>query len=233
MIEVAVLLTALLLVGAIVAGIVLVIRHERRRREAFQAEAARLGLTYEPESVERLHQLHSQYTVFNQGFDRRALNVLRGTYRGVDVRLLEFRYKTQTHNGKTTQTQTHHVGVALANLGRPLAKTTIVPENLGHKLWDAVGGDDIDFESDEFSRKFWVKSEDRRAAYDLVHPRMMEYLMQAGWTRWHVQTPGICLWNGGRIRPKEIQSILDRLVGFVERMPAHAMRPPAAAGATA
>jgi hypothetical protein len=211
----------------------LAIRYEKKRREAFEREAARLGLVYERQSSERLPQLYSHVALFNQGFDRRALNVLRGTYRGIDVRLFEFQYKTQTHNGKQTQTQTHHVGVAIANLGRQLPKTTIVPETLGHKLWDAVGGDDIDFESDEFSRKFWVKSDDRRAAYDLIHARMMEYLMTPGWTRWGVTTPGVFLSHHGRIRPQDAQAILDRLAGFVELMPGHAASTTVRAGVPA
>lgn len=215
-------------VVAIIAAIVLAFVHERKRREAFRAEAARLGLQYEPALAEALRP---EFSLFNQGFGRKARNVLHGTYRNVPVRLFEFEYKTQTHDGKNTRTQTHHVGVAMALLARHPARTTIVPENLGHKLWDAVGGDDIDFESDEFSRKYWVKSSDRRAAYDLVHPRMMEYLMAPGWQRWEVVAAGVVAYQNGRFAPKNAQAILDRLVGFVELMPMHGGRAPIAVGA--
>lgn len=220
-------------IALMAAAIVLVLLHEKKRREAFQAQAARLGLSYEPTSTESLPQRYAQFGVFNQGFDRRALHVLRGSYRGTEVRLFEFRYKTRTRNGKTTQTRTHHVGVALADLGQTLARTKIVPENLGHKLFDALGGDDIDFESDEFSRKFWVKGDDRRAAYDLVHARMMEFLLTPGWNRWEIVTPGVCLWEPGRLDPRQVQPVLDRLVGFVGHMPKHGARAPIAVGVRA
>ena len=45
------------------------------------------------------------------------------------------------------------------------------------KVSEFVGFDDIDFESAEFSRKFYVKSHDKRWAYDIIHPLMMEYLL--------------------------------------------------------
>ena len=50
-------------------------------------------------------------------------------------------------------------------------------EGLFSKLAQAVGYDDIDFESAEFSRKFCVRSKDKRFAYDVCHPRLMEYLL--------------------------------------------------------
>ena len=219
---------------AALVGLVLYLgwRFEKKRREAFAREAASLGLVYEPHSCEILHDRFGQFSVFRQGQRRRSNNVLRGTYRGVEVRLFEFRYETTSGSGKNRRRQVHHAGVALAILGLPFPGVRIVPEHWGHKLWDAVGGDDIDFESDEFSRKFWVKSDDRRFAYDLIHARTMEFLMTPGWQNWEVIGPGVAVWANGRIRPKDARPILDRLVGFVGLIPAHvrqaaspAMRP--------
>ena len=42
----------------------------------------------------------------------------------------------------------------------------------------AFGWDDIDFESAEFSRKYFVKCEDKRWAYDVLHGRVMELLLR-------------------------------------------------------
>ena len=55
---------------------------------------------------------------------------------------------------------------------------TIANEQWGHKLIDALGAEDIDFESDEFSRAYWVKSSDRKFAYDALHPRAMQALLE-------------------------------------------------------
>ena len=59
--------------------------------------------------------------------------------------------------------------------------------------------DDIDFESDEFSRKFYVQSSDRKFAYDVLHPRMMEFLLQTTPPMIDVEGGALCL-SGGRRR---------------------------------
>lgn len=46
------------------------------------------------------------------------------------------------------------------------------------KLAQWLGYADIDFESAEFSRKFIVRSPDKKFAYDVCHAKMMEYLLR-------------------------------------------------------
>lgn len=214
-------LVAVLVAVLIVAGIVFAFLHEKRRREAFAAQAAALGLVYERTPSEDLASRCAEFPLLRQGFGRRAANVLRGTYRGHDVRLFDYIYKTQHSSGKGSRTQTHHYSVALAVLPIRVPRVRIVPENWGHKLWDALGGDDIDFESHEFSRRFWVKGDDRRFAYDLLHPRAMEYLLAPGRKQWEFVGDLALTWEIGRHSPADCQKILDRLVGFVDLFPSH------------
>lgn len=63
----------------------------------------------------------------------------------------------------------------------------IAPESVLTRLADAVGLDDIDFELDEFNRRFNVKASERRFAYELIDQRMTRFLMEMteGWrSRW-------------------------------------------------
>jgi hypothetical protein len=212
----------IVLLAAIVFALAMAQRLEKKRREEFARQAAALGLVYESPATEDVARAYGPFGVFKSGFDRRGLHLLRGTYQGVEVRLLDYRYKTQHSDGKQQHTETHYVGVALALTGRSQPRLTIVPETIGLKLWDALGGDDIDFESDEFSRRFWVKSDDRRSAYATIDPRMMEFLLTPGWDHWEVAA-GVCLHQNGRLRPENAKTILDRLVGFVQRMPSAAV----------
>ena len=46
-------------------------------------------------------------------------------------------------------------------------------------MGEFFGFDDIDFESDEFSREFCVKAADRRWAFDVIHQATMEFLLAA------------------------------------------------------
>ena len=65
-------------------------------------------------------------------------------------------------------------------------------ENIGDRVLGALGFDDIDFESEEFSRKFYVASDNKRFAYAVIHPRMIEFLLQT--TPPHIElVDGVCL----------------------------------------
>jgi hypothetical protein len=37
--------------------------------------------------------------------------------------------------------------------------------------------DDINFESEEFNRKYFIRSKDRKFAYDIINPKMIDYLL--------------------------------------------------------
>jgi len=66
------------------------------------------------------------------------------------------------------------------------------PENVLDRMASWVGWDDIDFESDEFSRRYHVASEDRRFAYDIFHARLIDYLLRCG-TVPHMEINGLFL----------------------------------------
>ena len=53
----------------------------------------------------------------------------------------------------------------------------IRPEGFFDKIAGALGFDDINFESKEFSSRFLVKSGNKKFAYDVIHPQTMEFMM--------------------------------------------------------
>lgn len=200
---------------AVIAIVVARQMAERRRRE-FALEAQRLGLLFADRGGDDLWVLCRDFKL-TQGGSPRCLNVLHGRHRGVDVRIFDHIFRVST--GKNSHDVT--IGVAFASLARPWPHLSITPETFGHKLFDAFGGEDIDFESDEFSRRFWVRADDRKFAYDVITPRMMEFLMEPGWTHWRFQGSVACLWKRGRLGLHEIAPTLDRLVAFLEQVPDH------------
>ena len=62
-------------------------------------------------------------------------------------------------------------------LPQSFPELTLSREGFLSKIAQAFGYDDIDFESKEFSDKFCVRSRDKKFAYDVCNPRMMEYLL--------------------------------------------------------
>jgi hypothetical protein len=74
---------------------------------------------------------------------------------------------------------THNRGVVILHCDFPTVPLFIRRESPLDRVGEFFGADDIDFESSEFSRRFFVKSSDRKWAYDVIHTRTMEYLMKA------------------------------------------------------
>lgn len=84
------------------------------------------------------------------------------------------------------------------------------------------GFDDIDFESVEFSRKFFVKSPDKRFAYDVIHPAMMEFLLASDPPSLDVEQNRCCLFDGMRTwSPEQFRSTLAWARQFFEFWPEH------------
>jgi hypothetical protein len=153
-----------------------------RRQAELSALARRLGWQFDPSNDSSHDSRFSHFTVFQQGHSRYAYNTLRG---GVDIagppwrlQLGDYHYAVTQSNGKTTSTSHHHFSYVIVDtpfLGAP--PLAIRREGLFDKLGGFFGFDDIDFESAQFSDRFCVKSSDKRFAYDVIHPRMMEFLL--------------------------------------------------------
>ena len=91
-------------------------------------------------------------------------------------------------------------------------------EGLFDKLAGFVGFADINFESEEFSKRFHVKSDDKQFAYALIHPQMMEWLQPQ---QFHGQLErGLWVMQlGGRHTAEDCQAARAQAVGFIDRIP--------------
>jgi len=198
---------------------------EKKRREALSQLATRMGLAYYPVDPLGIPALLAGIPMFCRGHSRLARNVLRGTVRSRDLILFDFKYtttETRTDSkGRTSTRQVDHWFSACVHpLECPLPYLLIRPEGFFDKVADFFGFEDIDFESDEFSRKFRVKSDDRKFAYDVCHPRMMEWLLaNRGWhlelvSGYLVVTAGERTWT-----PEEFTSAIDFALTFFDQIP--------------
>jgi hypothetical protein len=214
----------LILVVVVVGGAALYLSSlmERRRREALEAAAHGLGLSFDPGPDRTLHRAF-RHSIFSKGRSRRGSNTMAGMMklagRSIGVRMGDYRYTT----GSGKNRHTHRISYAAFRL--PWVNTPdllIRREHLGDKLVGGLGFDDIDFESEEFSRSFWVKSGDKRYAYDVIHPRMMEFLLKGPTPQ--VEIVGdICLILEGRTRwdPDTFEGAPGWFGAFLELWPDH------------
>lgn len=148
---------------------------DRKRREALRAWGRQHGWRFREKASGRLSTEYPSLKFFDKGHSRKAKNIITGQYEGLQMRLLDYTYVTGSGKNRST----HNVGVAILQTEFPVIPLTIRRENPLDKVGEFFGADDIDFESAEFSRKFYVKSNDRKWAYDVIHQRTMDYLLAA------------------------------------------------------
>jgi hypothetical protein len=193
----------------------------KKRREAFSTLAMDLGLSFSPEKD---HGVPARYTFLDklrQGSNRYAFNVLQGRYRDHAVCIFDFHYETHSTDSKgRRQTHHHYFSFFILSLPRAFPELTIGPEGIFSKLAQAVGFDDIDFESAEFSRRFCVRSKDKKFAYDFCHARMIEFLLShGGKMAIEVENQALALGCNSRLKPEQVRPHLDHLISIRELMP--------------
>lgn len=152
----------------------------KRRREAFQAVAAQRGWCYTARDDTWADAF--QGAPFGLGHDRQAHNVLRGGYEGRACVTFDFTYhttetSTDAEGRTTTREESHDYTIVAIDTGVVLPALAVTPESFFSRTVGTLLARDIQFESEDFNRAFTVQCPDRKFAFDVLHPRMMEFLL--------------------------------------------------------
>jgi len=218
---------ALIIFGIAVVVAFAVLGHlwEKKRREAFAALAARLGLHFNPGRDKAIPLRYGFLDALRRGDNRYAFNILSGTYGGLPVLVFDYHYETHSTDSKgRRQTHHHYFSFFVAEQAREFPELRIYPEGIFSKLGQMLGFDDIDFESLEFSRAFCVRSRDRKFAYDICHTRMMEYLLAHRDLSIEIERQAVALSFNRRLKVEEVPRRLQQLVDIVGLFPQYLYR---------
>ncbi len=214
--------------GLAIAAMVYAHMQNKARREALANLAREIGFDFDPSSDSSHDEEYAHFEIFRRGHSRSAYNTLTGALtageQSFPAKTGDFTYKITTSNGKTTTTHTYRFSYLIVHLpwrgGVP--DLLIRPEGMFDKIAGVFGFDDIDFESAEFSRKFCVKSPDKKFAYDVCHPRMMEFLMETKPPAIDIEQNRACMSDGrSRWEPQEFKAMLGWTQAFFENWPDH------------
>jgi len=203
-------------------------QQQQQRIAELTALAGKLRWRFDSDRDSSHEDEYPQFEVFRRGHSRHAYNTLRGT---VDVggqrcraKMGDYHYCITSGSGKTRSTRTYTFSYLLIHLPYASVPNVFIrEEGIFDALAGALGFDDIDFESAEFSRRFHVKSPDKRFAYDVIHPGMMEYLLATSPPTIDIEEGQCCLvdGNGTCWSPAEIEARLDWSHRFFELWPKH------------
>jgi hypothetical protein len=166
-------------IGVVIAIAVLGHAKEKRRREALANWASSKQMYFHVDRVYGFDDQHPELAFLGQGSNRYAYNIVSGSWGPYEATAFDYHYETYSNDSKgNRQTHHHYFSVLLLQPDFPLQRLQIRKEGIFDKLKSTFGFKDINFESAEFSRRFFVMAEDRKWAYDVIHTRTMEVLMR-------------------------------------------------------
>jgi hypothetical protein len=190
----------------------------RKRRQDWLRFAASMGWNYSADDIFGLPDL--PHPTFQEGHSRRAYNIVCGTYRNREFKCFDYQYTV----GSGKNSHTYILTCLLLTAPLPFVPLLIRPESFGDKLGHLVGLEDIDFESDEFNRKFFVKCQDKKFAYDVLHQRAMEFLLHHKPLVIEGALMTVLFHYYGETRlflPTAVMALLDDGCNFLDLLPAY------------
>ena len=209
-----------LIIALIIGGIIYSFYAAAQRRKELAAWAQSKGLRFDQS---KNHGFEARYPLFkclHQGHRQYAFNITTGSL--LDRNFIGFDYHYETYSrDKDGHRKTHHHYFSAAVLGTdiPLKPLFIRPEGFFDKVTEFFGFDDIDFESAEFSKRFYVKAEDKRWAYDVLHARAMQYLLDA--PRFTLQFAPDCviIYRNSTFKIEDFESAAEVVDGLLDQLP--------------
>ncbi|HEY1662259.1 MAG TPA: hypothetical protein VGI03_07560 [Verrucomicrobiae bacterium] len=152
----------------------------------------------------------------SRGENRYACNILRGNYHGQALFAFDFHYRADAGENKGD-----NYGTLLMLIEKEVFPQLIIQSgNLQERIAAALGiGNEVKFESAEFSRVFSVRSQDKRFAYDVCNPQMMDYLMGNRDLQIEINGPVISMAFEPQLPVEQIELNLQRLAQIRSLMP--------------
>jgi hypothetical protein len=190
-------------------------RQDQKRRRLLRAWARSQGLKLVAEKQRGWEREYAAFRILERGHSRHTPLHIEGEVDGHRVRCLDYRFTT----GSGKNRQTHRRALVILDVGTPVIPLCIRPEHVFDRVGEFFGHDDLDFESVEFSRRFHVSAADRKWAYDVIHQRTMDYLLEAPPVTIEFGFAEIAVINNGSLTPDHCHQGLKVARRMLELVP--------------
>lgn len=195
---------------------------DKRRSKALQGIAGKLKLKFSCDDQFDIWNSHSYHFLFQKGNSSEATNIIYGLYKGKTLYCFDYYYFDLCDKRKNSNVNKWSFYCVLYDFNHKVHMKClyIKPEGFLDKIEDEVGFEHINFESYEFNRKFYVKGEDKKFAYGVIHPRMMEFFLQNKVPySFELKDHSILLYKKGKLNAQEVECMLDTMANFVGLLP--------------
>ena len=187
---------------------------EEVRRRDLAALARKLGLHFSPKSDFKLAESFLFLTWLKRGDVRNvryAYNVMHGYHLDYLLTVFDYTFLAGRYS--------YYWSAFILEMKTNFPDTIISHENLESRIAEELGVPHIAFESAEFTRTFRVRSADKKFAFDVCHPRMMEYLLANKDLTIEFRGPVVAVLFEDWLRPEKIEFNLSRLIEIRKLLP--------------
>ena len=190
--------------------------HSNTRRLELEVFAAHYGLQFLPDVPEEHGHLLSRFAglwPFREGFLRHAKDLAFGTYAGLDWTLFDFGYGPHAEGMA--------FGVICARVPVRLPSLHLCPESFVHRLESLLGTHELTLECEQFNERYFVRADDAREAFDILHPKAIEYLLDLPGRDWQMRDCQIVLAQRAAYGTAELAKVMGEIDGFVRLIPGY------------
>ena len=187
----------------------------RKKRARLSSFAAGIGWSYQEDADHLRGRWRGD--PFRSVPAQRFEHLVSGEFRGRPAAVFEYEYKTGTGEDRSTVVHT----VTMLSLPAALPDVELTWEGPGAALVKALGGQDIQFESEDFNRCWRVTGTVLKTAHDVVHPRFMEFMLAGPPDPLRFEGANVWTWHRGHLEPAAIDARLERLARAADLVPRH------------
>jgi hypothetical protein len=184
---------------------------EEKRSKALSGLAKKLQLQFSPNGDFDVPKRFSFLSWLNRGIAPYAYNIFHGYYHNYSVTFFDYTFS----DGKYSYYWSAYALEMKINFPDLLTSH----ETRESRIAEALGKSHITFESAEFSRAFRVRCSDKKFAFEICHPQMMEYLLANQDLTIEVSGRAVAVLFEDWLRPEKAEHNLSRLVEIRKLLP--------------
>ena len=227
--QAAVVLLGVLVIAGVIIAVIASYRAEQRRIQALRDLAAARSLNFHQDDPFNLPEVYAATSFCSEGHDKKASNVIEGRVGDCMVRWFDYEYtitvtRTQVLPGGGSRTveedETNYKSGCATHTALRLKRLFVRHETFLDRAAALVGFSGIELDSAEFNKRFHVACDDKKFAYDVLHQKAMEFLLER---------PNLTIESNGdfflftlgdeQLNPQQAASLIDAATGFCALLP--------------
>jgi hypothetical protein len=155
-------------------------------------------------------------------------DLILGSSHGIDWTIFEFGDPTlachtsvgAAHEGVLPKSPLPY-GIVCASLPMDLPSLHFSEQTLFNEVRCLLGTHEVTFETEDFNRRYFVRACDERAAFDILHPQAIDYLLGLPVRDWQMRGSDILIARPVPFSPDELPVLLDEVRGFIDLIPGY------------